>query len=241
PMAFFGGSTGVIYRQFSVTIIACMALSVLVALILSPAITATMLKPRRHETRTEYHPHHGRFAWLSNPLEKAKVWFNRNFDRSVNRYVGSVRKVIDRKWLFMSLYAVIVLLLAVMFWRLPGGFVPTEDQGRLQVQWRLPAGATQTRSIEVRNAIENYFKTYEAANVDFYFLVAGGGGGGGVAGQNTGQGFVNLKPWEEREGKENTADAIAERASAAFRNLRDAQVFVLAPGSIQGLGNSSGF
>jgi multidrug efflux pump len=241
PMAFFGGSTGVIYRQFSVTIIACMALSVLVALILSPAITATMLKPRPHEARTQYHPHHGRFAVLLNPLEKAKVWFNRNFDRSVNRYVHSVRRVIDRKWLFMGLYAVIVLLLVVMFWRLPGGFVPGEDQGRLQVQWRLPAGATQTRSIEVRNQIENYFKTHEAANVDFYFLVAGGGGGGGVAGQNTGQGFVNLKPWEEREGRENTADAIAQRASAAFRNLRDAQVFVLAPGSIQGLGNSSGF
>jgi multidrug efflux pump len=241
PMAFFGGSTGVIYRQFSVTIIACMALSVLVALILSPAITATMLKPRPHEARTEYHPHHGRFAVLLNPLEKAKVWFNWNFDRSVNRYVRSVRRVIDRKWLFMGLYAVIILLLVVMFWRLPGGFVPGEDQGRLQVQWRLPAGATQTRSIEVRNQIENYFKTHEAANVDFYFLVAGGGGGGGVAGQNTGQGFVNLKPWEEREGRENTADAIAQRASAAFRNLRDAQVFVLAPGSIQGLGNSSGF
>jgi multidrug efflux pump len=242
PMAFFGGSTGVIYRQFSLTIISCMILSVLVALILSPAITANVLRPRSHGERTEFHPHHGRFAGIANAVEKAKVWFNRTFDRNVLRYVSAVRTVVDRKWRFLGLYAVIVVLLALLFWRLPGGFVPGEDQGRLQVQWRLPAGATQARTIEVRNEIEKYLSTYEKANVDFYFLVAGGGGGGGnPAGQNTGQGFINLKPWDDRPGAENTADAIAERATAAFRNLRDAQVFVLVPGSVQGLGDSSGF
>jgi multidrug efflux pump len=242
PMAFFGGSTGVIYRQFSLTIISCMTLSVLVALILSPAITANVLKPRSHGERTEFHPHHGRFAAIWNVIEKGKVWFNRTFDRLVLRYVSAVRTVVDRKWRFIGLYALIIVLLALLFWRLPGGFVPSEDQGRIQIQWRLPAGATQTRTIEVRNEIEKYLDTYEKANVDFYFLVAGGGGGGGgVAGQNTGQGFVNLKHWDDRPGAENTADAIAQRATAAFRNLRDAQVFVLVPGSVQGLGDSSGF
>ncbi len=241
PMAFFGGSTGVIYRQFSLTIISCMVLSVLVALILSPAITANVLKPRSHGHRTEFHPHHGRFAAVLNVIEKGKVWFNRTFDRLVLRYVSAVRTVVDRKWRFIGLYALIVVLLVGLFWRLPGGFIPEEDQGRIQIQWRLPAGATQTRSIEVRNEIEKYLDTYEKANVDFYFLVAGGGGGGGVAGQNTGQGFVNLKHWDDRPGAENTADAIAQRATAAFRNIRDAQVFVLVPGSVQGLGDSSGF
>jgi multidrug efflux pump len=241
PMAFFGGSTGVIYRQFSLTIISCMVLSVLVALILSPAITANVLKPRSHGSRTEFHAHHGRFAPIANWIEKAKVWFNTMFDRNVLRYLSAVRNVIDRKWRFLGLYALIAVLLLLLFWRLPGGFLPGEDQGRISIQWRLPAGATQTRSIEVRDEIEKYFDTYEKANVDFYFLIAGGGGGTGLAGQNTGQGFVNLKHWDERPGAENTADAIAERATAAFRNLRDAQVFTLVPGSIQGLGDSSGF
>jgi multidrug efflux pump len=241
PMAFFGGSTGVIYRQFSLTIISCMTLSVLVALILSPAITANVLRPRSHGHRTEFHPHHGRFAAILNVIERGKVWFNRTFDRLVLRYVWAVRAVIDRKWRFIGLYGLILVLLALLFWRLPGGFVPEEDQGRIQIQWRLPAGATQARSIEVRDEIEKYLDTYEKNNVDFHFLVAGGGGGGGVAGQNTGQGFVNLKDWDDRPGKENTAAAIAQRTTAALRNLRDAQVFVLVPGSVRGLGDSSGF
>ncbi len=242
PMAFFGGSTGVIYRQFSLTIISCMVLSVLVALILSPAITANVLRPRSHGERTEFHPHHGRLAPVLNVIEKAKVWFNRTFDRGVVRYVSAVGTVVDRKWRFLGLYALILILLAVLFWRLPGGFIPGEDQGRLQIQWRLPAGATQARTIEVRDEIEKYLDTFEAANVDFYFLVAGGGGGGGgAAGQNTGQGFVNLKDWDDRPSAENTADAIAQRTTAALRNLRDAQVFVLVPGAVQGLGDTSGF
>jgi multidrug efflux pump len=240
-MAFFGGSTGVIYTQFSLSFVSAMVLSVLVALILSPAITANVLRPRSHGHRTEFHPHHGRFAAILNVIERGKVWFNRTFDRLVLRYVWAVRAVIDRKWRFIGLYGLILVLLALLFWRLPGGFVPEEDQGRIQIQWRLPAGATQARSIEVRDEIEKYLDTYEKNNVDFHFLVAGGGGGGGVAGQNTGQGFVNLKDWDDRPGKENTAAAIAQRTTAALRNLRDAQVFVLVPGSVRGLGDSSGF
>jgi multidrug efflux pump len=236
PMAFFGGSTGVIYRQFSVTIISAMMLSVLVALILSPALTSTLLKQKTHgETASG-----GRFPRARAMLERAKNGFNTRFDRTVERYVGSVTKVVDRKWLFLGIYAIIFAVLAVLFLRLPSGFLPGEDQGRVQVQFRLPAGATQGRTLEVRDAVEKYFLTQEKANAQTLFLVAGGGGGGAV-GQNTGQGFVNLTHWDNREGKENTADAIAARAGKALSGLRDAQVFALVPGAVRGLGDSSGF
>src|SRR3990167_8422303 len=138
PMAFFGGSTGVIYRQFSVTIVSAMALSVLVALILSPALTSTLLKPKDHGGATDGG---GRFARAHAFLERAKTGFNTRFDRSVDRYVGSVTKVVDRKWLFLGIYAVLLVALAFLFLRLPSGFLPNEDQGRVSVQFRLPAGA----------------------------------------------------------------------------------------------------
>jgi len=236
PMAFFGGSTGVIYRQFSVTIVSAMALSVLVALILSPALTSSLLKPKNHgEAATG-----GRFLRARAALERAKNGFNTRFDNMVNRYVGSVTAVVDRKWLFLGLYAIILVLLAVLFLRLPSGFLPNEDQGRVQVQFRLPAGATQARTLEVRDAVEKYFMTHEKANTQALFLIAGGGGGG-ASGQNTGQGFVNLTHWDDRPGQENTANAIVDRARKAFSGLRDAQVFALVPGAVRGLGDSSGF
>ena len=237
PMAFFGGSTGVIYRQFSITIVSAMALSVLVALILSPALTSSLLKPKTHG---EVASPGGRFAGARALLERAKNGFNTRFDDMVNRYVGSVSAVVDRKWIFLGIYAVILVLLAVLFLRLPSGFLPNEDQGRVQVQFRLPAGATQQRTLEVRDAIENYFMTHEKANTQALFLIAGGGGGG-AAGQNTGQGFVNLTHWDDRPGKENTADAIVDRARKAFSGLRDAQIFALVPGAVRGLGDTSGF
>ena len=149
--------------------------------------------------------------------------------------------MVDRKWLFLGIYALVVAALIVMFLRLPTGFLPTEDQGAASVQFRLPPGATQTRTLEVRDGIERYFAEHEAKNVQTLFTVAGGGGGGGAVGQNTGQGFINFAPWDERSGKENTADAIVERAQGAFRGFRDAQVFALVPGAIRGLGQSSGF
>ncbi len=238
PMAFFGGSTGVIYRQFSVAIVSAMALSVLVALILSPALTSSLLKPKSHGDA----PVQGsRFPRVQAFLERAKNGFNRRFDNSVDRYVGSVTKVVDRKWLFLGLYAVLLVALALLFLRLPSGFLPNEDQGRVQVQFRLPAGATQGRTLEVRDAIEKYMLTAEKANTQALFLVAGGGGGGGAVGQNTGQGFVNLTHWDDRPGEENTADAIADRARKALSGLRDAQIFALVPGSVRGLGDASGF
>ena len=239
PMAFFGGSTGVIYQQFSITIIAAMALSVLVALILSPALTSTLLKQRSREPEgpnwlDRRVPAVGRFIHL------ARDMFNNGFQRMVVSYRGAIVYVVDRKWLFLGIYGLIVAALIVMFLRLPTGFLPTEDQGAASLQFRLPPGATQGRTLEVRDAIERYFKEHEAKNVKALLLNAGGGGGA-VAGQNTGQGFINFVPWDDRPGKENTADAIVQRASGAFRNFRDAQVFALVPGAIRGLGQSSGF
>ena len=240
PMAFFGGSTGVIYRQFALTIITAMVLSVLVALILSPALTSHLLKPPKPIGVHEHGWLERRFPRVTHALWRAKDGFNRGFERIRDRYLHAASVVCNRKWRFGFIYLAIIAVLVVLFLRLPGGFIPGEDQGRVQVQWRLPAGATQVRTVEVRDAIYEYLRKYEARNVDSIFLVAGGGGGGG-AGQNTGQGFVNLKPWAERHGEDNTADAIAQRATGAFGALRDAQVFVLVPGAVRGLGDSSGF
>lgn len=233
PMAFFGGSTGVIYRQFSVTIVAAMALSVLVALILTPALTATLLKRRQHDSA----PARNRFGRF---LARASERFNRGFEKGTDRYARSVVKVVDRKWLFLLIYAGVCALLVLLFLRLPTGFLPTEDQGAVSVQFRLPAGATQSRTTEVQQAIERYFQDREGKNTGTVFTVAGGGGGG-ASGQNTGQGFLNLADWADRPGAENSADAIVQRASGAFRGFRDAQVFALVPPAIRGLGQSAGF
>ncbi|MBB5704936.1 efflux RND transporter permease subunit [Sphingopyxis panaciterrulae] len=237
PMAFFGGSTGVIYRQFSITIVSAMALSVLVALILSPALTSTLLKPGAHGA-TGDRPH--RFPRLRDAFERAKEGFNTRFDRASANYAGSVAKVVDRKWLFLAIYALAVALLVLLFYRLPSGFLPNEDQGRVAVQFRLPAGATQERTLEVRDAVEHYLLTAEKNNVQALFLIAGGGGGG-ASGQNTGQGYINLVHWDDRPGPDNSADAIAQRARKALSGLRDAQIYALVPGAVRGLGDTSGF
>jgi multidrug efflux pump len=240
PMAFFGGSTGVIYQQFSVTIISAMVLSVLVALIFSPALTSTLLRQRSEAAEGP--------SWIDRKapaigsfIHFARGKFNTGFERLVVRYGEKIVKVIDRKWLFLGIYALVVAALILMFYRLPTGFLPTEDQGAASIQVRLPPGATQRRTLEVQRQIEQYFSDHEGKNVQTLFTVVGGGGGSGAVGQNTGQGFLNFVPWDDRPGKENTADAIVERASSAFRNFRDAQVFALVPGAIRGLGQSSGF
>ena len=240
PMAFFGGSTGVIYQQFSITIIAAMTLSVLVALIFSPALTSTLLR-RKGEGDDGLHWLDKRIPALGRIVRSGRDTFNSRFERLTTGYRSAVVKVVDRKWLFLGIYALVVLALILMFYRLPTGFLPTEDQGAASIQFRLPPGATQTRTIEVRDQIEKYFAQNEAKNVQTLFTVAGGGGGGGAVGQNTGQGFINFTDWSQRPGKENTADAIVQRASGAFRGFRDAQVFALVPGAIRGLGQSSGF
>jgi multidrug efflux pump len=241
PMAFFGGSTGVIYKQFSLTIVSAMVLSVLVALIFSPALTSTVLLQRREEGG--FHPGwiDRRFPAVGHAIHRATGWFNTGFERFVVRYRSTIVTVIDRKWLALGIYLLVCLALIIMFFRLPTGFLPTEDQGAAQVQFRLPPGATQNRTQQVQSQIEGYFARHESKNVETLFTVAGGGGGGGASGQNTGQGFINFVDWSKRRGKDNTADAIVDRASSAFRGLRDAQVFVLVPGAIRGLGQSNGF
>ncbi|SFR78831.1 multidrug efflux RND transporter permease subunit [Sphingomonas jatrophae] len=242
PMAFFGGSTGVIYRQFSITIVSAMVLSVLVALILSPALTAHLLKPRNEsgEGGAAASFLERRLPRVAHVAGRATHWFNDRFERGTERYVEATRKVVDRKWLFLAIYVATCALLAVLFLRLPTGFLPTEDQGSANVSFQLPAGATINRTQEVQRAVEDYFLKYEKANVASVFAVAGGGGGG-PSGQNTGNGFINLTDWAERKGKENAADAITRRASAAFAGLRDAQVFALVPPAVRGLGQSNGF
>ncbi len=239
PMAFFGGSTGVIYRQFSLTMISAMVLSVLVALILSPALTATLLKPKNGDQNLSDGWLGRKAPGLARTADRARHGFNRRFSGAITSYEGSVSKVIDRKWRFLGIYAVIVVLLALMFVRLPSGFLPTEDQGAASIQFQLPGGATQQRTLAVRDRIEQYLLKEEGENVRTLFMVAGGGGG--ASGQNAGRGFLNLVSWDDRPGKDRTADAIVERLSSAFRGFRDARVFALVPGAVRGLGQSNGF
>lgn len=238
PMAFFGGSTGVIYKQFSITIVSAMVLSVFVALILSPALTANLLK-RKDEERE--HP-----GWLArhfprtnNRFEHATDHFNTGFERLSTSYRDRVRQIVERKWLFIGIYAALVALLALMFVRLPTGFLPNEDQGGVFLQYQLPPGATIARSQEVADTIQKYLLEEEGKNISVLFVLAGGGRGAG--GQNQGLAFMKLVPWEERPGNDNTAQAIADRATASFRGLRDARVFVNVPGAVRGLSSSNGF
>lgn len=241
PMAFFGGSTGVIYRQFSITIVSAMVLSALVALILSPALTASLLK-QKHAKDSAAPAESGlqrRWPKLAAALTRAQERFNTGFARGTESYVTAVSRVVDRKWLFLAIYALVVALLVALFVRLPTGFLPTEDQGAAQLQIRLPAGATQGRTREVQLAVEKYLLTEEARNIAVMFSVIGGGQG--AAGQNTGQGFVNFVDWSQREGEADTADAITQRATRAFSGFRDAQVNVLVPAAIRGLGQTNGF
>ena len=232
PMAFFGGSTGVIYRQFSLTIVSAMVLSVIVALILSPALTATLLKRKEDERHRQ--------GWLFERAAHARDRFNAGFERLIEWYTGTVSKVVDRKWLFLAIYACVVAILAIMFVRLPTGFLPTEDQGFAQVQFNLPAGATLNRTQAAQKAVEHYFLTNEAKNVDAMLSVSGTSGGGG-GGQNAGRGFVALKDWKYRKGSENSADAITRRANQALSGLRDVEFYATVPAAVRGLGQSSGF
>jgi multidrug efflux pump len=238
PMVFFGGSTGVIYRQFSATIVSAMVLSVFVALTLSPSIAANLLR-RKHASIEE--------TWIgrrapafAHGMERARQGFNKHFQRTIDWYVSNVGKVVERKWLFLAIYLGVCLLLAVLFLRLPTGFLPQEDQGSAMVQYQLPSGATVERTGVVQQKVEDYFlHGPDAKNVHSFFSVVGGGGG--ANGQNSGRMFMNLAPFDEREGSENSAKAIVDRASKEFRKLHDAQVFALVPAAIRGLGQSAGF
>ncbi|URQ61798.1 efflux RND transporter permease subunit [Pantoea alhagi] len=225
PMAFFGGSTGVIYRQFSITIVSAMVLSVIVALILTPALCATMLKPIKKGD-------HGKTTGFFG-------WFNRLFDKSTNHYVDSVGHIVRSTGRYLLLYLLIVIGMAVLFMRLPTSFLPEEDQGLLLAQAQLPAGATQERTQKVLDEVTHYFLTKEKASVKSVFTVNGFGFAG--RGQNTGIAFVSLKPWEERGGAENKVPAIAGRAMQALSSIKDAMVIPFNLPAIIELGNATGF
>jgi multidrug efflux pump len=228
PMAFFGGSTGVIYRQFSVTIVAAMTLSILCALVLTPALCATLLQP--------YSAEH---AQGSGPLSRFFRWFNRNFDRMRDGYRNWLAAILEHiSWLLIA-YLAIVVLLGFLFWRMPTGFLPAEDQGFVITQITLPAGSTQDRTMAVANQVAHHFLVDEKANVDFTFTVAGFSFQG--TGQNAGIAFSHLREFSLRPGAQNTAQAIANRAMGKFMMLPTAQIFSLVPPAVQELGNSSGF
>ncbi len=226
PMAFFGGSTGAIYRQFSITIVSAMALSVLVALILTPALCATMLKPIAKGDHGE-----GKKGFFG--------WFNRVFDKSTHHYTDSVGNILRSTGRYLVLYIIIVVGMAVLFVRLPSSFLPDEDQGVFLTMAQLPAGATQERTQKVLDEVSKYYLDNEKDNVNSVFTVNGFGFSG--RGQNTGLAFVSLKNWDERPGEENKVPAIAGRASAHFSQIKDAMVFAFNLPAIVELGTATGF
>ncbi|CAM4155406.1 MULTISPECIES: efflux RND transporter permease subunit [Lelliottia] len=224
PMAFFGGSTGAIYRQFSLTIVSAMALSVLVALILTPALCATLLKPPSEE-------HHAKGGFFG--------WFNNLFDKSVEHYSNSVSGILRKTGRYLVVYVLIVGGMAVLFLRLPTSFLPDEDQGVFMTMVQLPAGATQTRTQQILDQVQQYYQTKEAANVESVFTVNGFSFSG--QGQNSGIAFVSLKPWDERPGAENGVGAIVSRATKAFSQIKDGMIFPFNLPAIIELGTATGF
>ncbi len=229
PMAFFGGSTGVIYRQFSITIVASMVLSVLVAMVLTPALCATMLKEHKHagEAAAEQ-AQHGFFGW-----------FNRMFDRNTHRYVGGVAAILSRPKRFIIFYGLLVAGMVFFFLRLPTAFLPEEDQGIVFTQATLPAGASYERTNAVIQQIEQYYLKEEKEAVESLMCVAGFSYAGN--GQNNAMCFVRLKDWEERKGDKLRASAVVGRAMRAFSQIMDARVFAFTPPAVIELGTASGF
>ncbi|HEX7864881.1 MAG TPA: efflux RND transporter permease subunit [Variovorax sp.] len=223
PMAFFGGSVGVIYRQFSVTIIASMALSVVVAIVLIPALCARFLKAS------------------DTPRTRGFLGaFNRRFDAAQGRYVGLLGRILRKPLRFTAVYAAIVAGMGALYLGLPGGFLPEEDQGSVMVQLTLPAGATSSRTDAVNRAVEKHFLEAEKDTTDTIFTLTGWSYGG--SGQNMGMAFVSLKDWSERRHADLRAQAIVERAGTALsKQQRDAEVYGMVPPPIEGLGESNGF
>jgi multidrug efflux pump len=226
PMAFFGGSQGVIYRQFSITIVSAMGLSVIVALILTPALCATMLKPVQaghHDEKT------GFFGW-----------FNRSFNDMSGRYQGGVRKILGKSGRWMAVYAAIIVAMGLLFVRLPSAFLPEEDQGTMFTLVQLPAGAPEEKTLAVLDKVRDHFLVGEKDAVQSVFTVSGFSFAG--AGQNAGLAFVRLKDFDVRKSANLKAQAVAGRAMGAFgAQFRDAMVFAIVPPAVSELGNSSGF
>ncbi|RYY78710.1 MAG: efflux RND transporter permease subunit [Moraxellaceae bacterium] len=224
PMAFFGGSIGVIYQQFSITIVSAMVLSVLVALTLTPALCATLLKPDHQKD-----PQQGGFFG----------WFNRSFERLQNGYKNKVARLICWPKLFMAGFVAISALVLLAYSSLPTSFLPDEDQGSLNVQFTLKEGAPLRETEQIGQQVSNYFLTKEKNNLNTVMIVLGRNFAGN--GQNVGQAYVSLKHWDARKGEENSADAIIERANKYFKKVPDVRINVNAPSIVRGLGQSNGF
>ncbi|MFC5442643.1 efflux RND transporter permease subunit [Rhizobium halophytocola] len=222
PMAFFSGSVGVIYRQFSVTIASAMILSVLVAIILTPALCAMMLKPSHGGILTR---------WLG--------WFDRGFDGLTNRYGSWVSSLILRPLRMFALFAVLLFAAYGLYSKIPSSFLPEEDQGVLITQITLPEGANAARTQAVIDMVQNYYLNQEKDAVQSVFITLGFGFGG--SDENTAMGFIRLKDFDQRTDSRLTASAVQQRASTYFSRIRDANVFVLSPPAISGLGQSGGF
>ncbi|MCL7651947.1 efflux RND transporter permease subunit, partial [Klebsiella pneumoniae] len=225
PMAFFGGSTGAIYRQFSITIVAAMVLSVLVAMILTPALCATLLKPVKPG---ESHERKGFFGW-----------FNRTFNRSASRYETFVGKILHRSLRWMLIYVLLLGGMVFLFLHLPTSFLPLEDRGMFTTSVQLPSGSTQQQTLKVVQKAEDYFLNNEKQNVESVFATVGSGPGGN--GQNVARMFVRLKDWDQRDPQTGTSFAIIERATKAFNQINEARVIASSPPAISGLGSSAGF
>ncbi|GDX04938.1 multidrug efflux RND transporter permease AcrD [Buttiauxella sp. A111] len=225
PMAFFGGTTGAIYRQFSITIVSAMVLSVLVAMILTPALCATLLKPLH---KGEHHGQKGFFGW-----------FNRMFNRNAERYETRVGKILAHSLRWILIYVLLIGGMVFLFLRLPTSFLPLEDQGVFTTSIQLPSGSTQQQTTKVVEKIEQYYLTKEKDNVLSVFSTIGAGPGGN--GQNVARMFVRLKDWDLRDPKTASSFAIIERATKAFRDIKEARIIASSPPAISGLGNAAGF
>ncbi len=225
PMAFFGGTTGAIYLQFSITIVAAMVLSVLVAMILTPALCATLLKSVKPG---ESHERTGFFGW-----------FNRTFNRSASRYETFVGKILHRSLRWMLIYVLLLGGMVFLFLHLPTSFLPLEDRGMFTTSVQLPSGSTQQQTLKVVQKAEDYFLNNEKQNVESVFATVGSGPGGN--GQNVARMFVRLKDWDQRDPQTGTSFAIIERATKAFNQINEARVIASSPPAISGLGSSAGF
>ncbi|QGH62574.1 multidrug efflux RND transporter permease AcrD [Serratia proteamaculans] len=225
PMAFFGGTTGAIYRQFSITIVSAMVLSVLVAMILTPALCATLLKPiaKGH--------HHGKRGFFG--------WFNRMFNRNADRYERGVARVLHASSRYIVIYLLLLGGMALLFIKLPTSFLPQEDRGVFTVQVQLPPGSTLQQTTKVVEKVEHYFLTKEKQDVLSVFSTIGAGPGGN--GQNVARMFIRLKDWDLRTSGANSSFDIIDRATKEFNQIIEARVIASSPPAITGLGNSSGF
>jgi multidrug efflux pump len=223
PMAFFSGSTGVIYRQFSITMVSAMTLSVLVALIFTPALCATLLKPRGQSRERK-----GFFGW-----------FNRTFESGNKKYERAVANVVTRTGRYLIIFVLLVGLMAVLFVRIPKSFLPDEDQGIMYAQVTSPPGATSERTQKSLDEMRDYFLNEEKDAVAGVFTIAGFNFAS--RGQSSGLVFIKMKPWSERPGAKNRVQAIAARASQRFAQIADGQAFAFAPPAVLELGNASGF